>query len=94
MKSASKSNTHPLLEALSSALLGGPVRPVYQSVQSRLSAAKGVQMSKIDVWYCRDGIRRFTTVTLPIRDAGNAFAWLRAHYPSLQVIDTRRSRHR
>lgn len=51
-------------------------------------------MSKIDVLYYQGGIRRFMTVILPIRDAGNAFAWLRAHHPSLEVIDTRSSRHR
>lgn len=51
-------------------------------------------MSNIDVWYYMDGMRRFTTVTLPIRDVSNAFAWLRTHYPSLEVIDTRASRCR
>ena len=47
--------------------------------------------TNIDVVYIWSGVCRSNTVTLPIRDAQNAFAWLKAHFPVLEVLDTRKS---
>jgi len=45
----------------------------------------------IDVVYIWGGVRRSNAVKLPIRDAQNAYAWLKAHFPRLEVLDTRKS---
>ena len=50
--------------------------------------------TNIDVVYIWGGVRRSNTVTLPMRDAQNSYAWLKAHYPGLEVLDTRKSHHR
>jgi hypothetical protein len=47
--------------------------------------------SNIDVVYIWGGTRRSCTVVLPIRDAQNAYVWLKAHFPGLEVLDTRKS---
>jgi hypothetical protein len=47
--------------------------------------------TKVDVFYFWDGKRRFATILLPIRHAENAYAWLKMHFPYLNVLDTRGS---
>ena len=47
--------------------------------------------SNIDVVYIWGGTRRSSTVAMPIRDAQNAYACLKAHFPGLEVLDTRES---
>jgi hypothetical protein len=45
----------------------------------------------IYVMYMMGGVRRSATLTLPIRHAENAYAWLKAHFPEVKVLDTRKS---
>jgi hypothetical protein len=50
--------------------------------------------TNIEVLYVWSEIIRSNIVTLPIFDPLNAYAWLKMHYPQVEVLDTRKSNRR
>jgi hypothetical protein len=68
--------------------------PLHLNVQPRpLGRRKsgGMPNTNVDVLYVWDGSVRSEILTLPLRHAENAFAWLQAHFPEVEVLDTRKS---
>jgi hypothetical protein len=49
--------------------------------------------TNFDVLYIWDGSVRSVTLTLPLRHAENAFAWFKAHFPEVDVLNSRKSRY-
>lgn len=44
----------------------------------------------IELTFRWNGTVRSAIVILPIRDAENAYAWMKAHHPRVEVLNTRR----
>jgi hypothetical protein len=49
--------------------------------------------TNIDVLYIWNGSVRSATLTLPLSHAENASAWLKAHFPEVDVLNSRKSRY-
>ena len=78
------------IRALSTANLAGRSQTVLAAACPRKGNRMHIE-TNIDVLYIWGGICRSATVTLPIRHAENAYAWLKAHHPEVEVLDTRKS---